>query len=72
MTSFDREQSDYWFNDACRKGELLGRIDFWVDAPLDTPDYATPVSADQALAQIRRLLAEYSAERAGQTTGGGA
>jgi hypothetical protein len=72
MTDFDREQTEHWFADACRKSELLGGIGFWVNAPLDTPSYLTPVSADTALAEIRRLLTAYQAERAGQGIGGDA
>ena len=72
MTDFDREQTDYWYADARRKSRLIGGISFWADASSKAAGTPSTVSADKALTEIRRLLAEYNAERAGQTTGGGA
>ena len=72
VSDFDRERAEYWFADACRKSGLLGGISYWANAPRDKTPYLR-VTPTRALAEIRKLLAEYEAERAAAaaTTAGG-
>ena len=59
MTDAERHQAQYWHADACRKAELIGGITAFVNAAQDTTA-RHPLTAEQAIDHIARLLTEYT------------
>lgn len=68
-TNFFHDQYEKWFARACRQSELIAGIEAWAEAPLSRETWRRTTPA-QALKEIRRLLAEYDAERAAERDGG--
>ncbi|MGN9913603.1 hypothetical protein ACTMTJ_39330 [Phytohabitans sp. LJ34] len=61
---------DAVFEQACRYADLVGRIRGWVDATMPDPNFPdfVPLTAEEAMTEIRRLFDKYDAEQA--TPGG--
>jgi hypothetical protein len=57
MTDFNGEQATYWFDQSCRKAELIGGIDAYVDATRDGA-----LTPDDAIARIGQLLDDFHTE----------
>jgi hypothetical protein len=67
MTDFDREQATYWFEQSCRRSQLLGSISACVEA---THAGASPaLNPAKAINRIEQLLAEFHAETTQQRAG---